>query len=81
MPIWVRREKERELQAKEDKGVPWGLYLLASVLIAIAAIGCIFEYIDGNAFFGIIQPDSPLWAPILIALAVTGLPSSGECRA
>mmetsp|Transcript_18932 Transcript_18932/g.56412 ORF Transcript_18932/g.56412 Transcript_18932/m.56412 type:complete len:178 (+) Transcript_18932:75-608(+) len=75
-PIWVRREREREA-AKKDQGVPWALYLVASVLIAIAAVGCIFEYTDRNAFFGLIQPDSPLWAPVLITLAVTGFPSAG----
>eukprot|EP00955_Chlamydomonas_euryale_P107616 365783-Chlamydomonas_euryale.AAC.27 len=78
-PIWVRREREREA-AKKDQGVPWALYLVASVLIAIAAVGCIFEYTDRNAFFGLIQPDSPLWAPVLITLAVTGFPSAGAIR-
>ena len=56
---------------------PWGLYLLFSSFVAIAAVGCIFEYVDKNPFFGIIQPDSPLWAPILLTLAITGFPTSG----
>jgi hypothetical protein len=47
-------------------------------LTAIAAVGCIFEYVDGNAFFGLIQPDSPAWAPVLLTLAVTGFPSAGK---
>lgn len=77
-PVWVRRERERKLLAEDPKngGLPWGLYLLFSSFVAIAAVGCIFEYLDKNPFFGIVQPDSPLWAPILITLAVTGFPTS-----
>lgn len=38
-PLWVKREKQRELEAKQgSKGVPWPLYLVASVLVAIAAV-------------------------------------------
>jgi len=75
----VRREKERELQAKEgSKGkLPWGVCLLGSVLVAIAATGSIFEYTDGNAVFGVLQPDNPLWAPVLLFMAVTGYPVAG----
>jgi hypothetical protein len=80
VPIWVRREQMRELEAKEGKkDLPWAFYLLASSMTAIAAVGCIFEFVGQNAFFGLIQPDSPLWAPILLTLAVTGLPTAGEC--
>lgn len=59
------------------QAVPWALYLLSSSMVAIAAVGSIFEFIDKNPFFGIIQPDNPLWAPILLTLAVTGFPSAG----
>jgi hypothetical protein len=27
--------------------------------------------------FGVLQPDSPLWAPVLLFMAVTGLPVAG----
>lgn len=37
LPIWVRREKERELQAGKAE-VPWPLYLVGSVLVAIASV-------------------------------------------
>lgn len=40
-------------------------------------VGSIFEYVDGNAVFGVVQPDSPLWAPILGFFAFTGIPSAG----
>lgn len=79
LPPWVRREKERELQAKDGvSGLPWGLCLLFSVFTAIAAVGSIFEFVDRNAIFGVIQPDSPLWAPILLFFGVTGFPTAGK---
>jgi hypothetical protein len=37
----------------------------------------VFEYIDKNPIFGVVQPDSPLWAPILGLFAVTGIPTAG----
>lgn len=37
-PIWIRRERERELQAKEGKDLPFGAYLLFSAMVAIAAV-------------------------------------------
>jgi hypothetical protein len=40
-------------------------------------VGSIFEYLDRNAVFGVIQPDSPLWAPVLGLFAITGLPTAG----
>lgn len=78
LPPWVRREKERELAAASGKkGLPWPLYLVFSCLVAIASVGSIFEYLDRNAVFGVIQPDSPLWAPVLGLFAITGLPTAG----
>ncbi len=44
----------------------------------LQAVGSIFEYVDGNAIFGVIQSDSPVWAPILLFMGVTGIPMSGE---
>eukprot|EP00775_Hariotina_reticulata_P002729 gene2729-3026_t len=77
LPIWVRREKEREMQASAKKELPWPLYLLFSVLVSIAAVGSVFEYFDKNAIFGVIPPENPLWAPILGLFAITGLPTAG----
>lgn len=66
------------MQAKEgNKDLPWALYLLFSSFVAIAAVGSIFEYVDKNAIFGVIGPDSPVWAPILLGMAVTGWPTAG----
>jgi hypothetical protein len=38
LPIWVRREKERELQATAKQDLPWPLYLLFSVMVSIASV-------------------------------------------
>lgn len=77
-PIWVRRERERQLQ-KEEGGsfdLPFGAYLLFSSFTAIAAVGSIFEYANQRPVFDVIQPDSPLYTPILGFFAITGLPTS-----
>ena len=37
-PPWVRRERERELQAGAPQDLPFGVYLLMSVIVAIAAV-------------------------------------------
>ncbi|KAL4432428.1 hypothetical protein ABPG77_001727 [Micractinium sp. CCAP 211/92] len=78
-PIWVRRERERAAQKEAGGGgdLPFGVYLLFSSFVAIAAIGSIFEYVNQHAVFDVIQPDSPLYAPILGFFAVTGLPTAG----
>ena len=36
-----------------------------------------FEYLNKNAIFGVVQPDSFLYAPILGLFAFTGLPTAG----
>lgn len=73
-PVWVRREKAAA--AKPDD-LPFGVYLLFSVITCIAAVGSMFEYLYKNPIFGVVQPDSPFWAPTLIWLIVSGLPVSG----
>lgn len=39
-PPWVRRERERESQAGAPQDLPFGVYLLLSVIVAIAAVRC-----------------------------------------
>ena len=41
-------------------------------------VGSIFEYANRNPLFGVVKPDSFLWAPILLFFAITGFPSAGE---
>lgn len=40
-------------------------------------VGSIFEFANKNAIFGAVPPSSPLYAPILLTFAVTGIPSAG----
>jgi hypothetical protein len=72
--LQVRRERERELQAGAPKDLPFGLYLLFSTMVGIAAVGSIFEYAAKNPIFGVVASDSVLYTPILGTFAVTGLP-------
>ena len=58
------------------KGLPFGVYLLSSAIVAIASIGSMFEYSNKNPIFDTIMPDSPLYAPILGVFGITGLPMS-----
>ncbi|GMH39430.1 hypothetical protein BSKO_07328 [Bryopsis sp. KO-2023] len=76
-PIWVKREKMKEVQKESGTDLPFFVYLLAAGVVAIAAVGSVFEYFEKNAVFGVIQPDSPFWLPILAFFSLTGLPVSG----
>jgi len=76
-PLWVRREQEKELREKNQEGkLPFGVYLLASAIIAIAAIASIFEYTYQNPIFSVVPPTSFLYKPILGIFVFTGLPLS-----
>ena len=38
-PLWVRREQAKELNEQKQEGeIPFGVYLLASCIVAIAAV-------------------------------------------
>lgn len=76
-PIWVRREREREMAKQGNKELPFGVYLLLSSIVAIAAVGSIFEYTNKNPIFDVIYPDSPFYAPILGLFSFTGIPTAG----
>ena len=122
LPVWARREVVRQLEKEDGVDLPFGVYLLASALVAIAAVstpcrraekhvlarerfcrlsapalcrslpqrsargashlyavqvGSVFEFANKNAIFGAVPPSSPLYAPILLTFAVTGIPSAG----
>lgn len=77
VPPWVRRELEKKAAEGSEGDLPFGVYLLLSSVVAIAATGSIFEFFNKNAIFGVIEPDSPLWAPILGFFVLTGFPLAG----
>lgn len=78
-PAWVRREREAALDAASGtpRPLPFPVYLLSSAIVAIAAVGSIFEWANGNPIFGALPPSSPLYTPILGLFALTGLPTAG----
>lgn len=39
-----------------------------------------FEYFNQNALFDVVQPDNPLWAPILFVFIFSGFPMAGEAH-
>ncbi|CAL8469806.1 g9348 [Coccomyxa elongata] len=77
LPPWIRGERERKLAAQEGSDLPFPVYLIGSALVAIAAVGSIFEFANRNPIFGVLPPDNFLWAPILLFFSITGFPSAG----
>ncbi|KAL8142531.1 hypothetical protein V2J09_015563 [Rumex salicifolius] len=74
-PPWAR-EEGKPADFKESFEVPFFVYLLASAVTAIAAIGSIFEYVNQKPVFGVLNSDSIFYAPILGFFAFTGIPTS-----
>lgn len=70
----------RTLQKEQKKGfeLPFFVSLPLSGVIAIAAVGSMFEIFNRKPLFGVLPPENPLWLPILAFFAVTGLPVSGK---
>lgn len=74
-PPWARDEGKPN-ESKEGSEAPFYVYLLASAITAIAAIGSIFEYANQNPVFGVLNSDSIFYAPVLGFFAFTGIPTS-----
>ncbi|XP_022146563.1 uncharacterized protein LOC111015749 [Momordica charantia] len=74
-PPWAR-EESKENGSQQGFQLPFYVYLLASSITAIAAIGSIFEYVNQKPVFGIINSDSIFYAPLLGFFAFTGIPTS-----
>ncbi|KAJ9172519.1 hypothetical protein P3X46_015749 [Hevea brasiliensis] len=62
--------------ANQNVEIPSFVYLLASAITAIAAIGSVFEYVNQRPVFGILNSDSIFYAPLLGFFAFTGIPTS-----
>ncbi|KAK9266059.1 hypothetical protein L1049_021464 [Liquidambar formosana] len=86
VPSWARPDSDEPPPWAQDEGkenasgqsfeVPFFVYLLASAVTAIAAIGSVFEYVNKNPVFGILNSDSIFYAPLLGFFAFTGIPTS-----
>ncbi|KAJ4912244.1 hypothetical protein Rs2_06865 [Raphanus sativus] len=74
-PPWAR-EEGRSSTSQESIEIPFYVYLLASAITAIAAIGSVFEYSSKNPVFGVLESDSIFYTPVLGFFAFTGIPTS-----
>ncbi|GJS65163.1 hypothetical protein Tco_0679727 [Tanacetum coccineum] len=74
-PPWARNEAQQE-SSSSSADLPFGVYLLASAITAIAAIGSVFEYVNQKPVFGVLESDSIFYAPVLGFFAITGLPTA-----
>ncbi|CAN4080410.1 unnamed protein product [Withania somnifera] len=72
-PPWAKDEAQKDSSPFE---VPFIVYLLASAVTAIAAIGSIFEYANQKPVFGVLGSDSVFYAPLLGFFVFTGIPTS-----
>lgn len=72
-PPWAKDEAQKDSSTFE---VPFIVYLLASAVTAIAAIGSIFEYVNQKPVFGVLGSDSVFYAPLLGFFVFTGIPTS-----
>ncbi|MCD7450632.1 hypothetical protein HAX54_007606 [Datura stramonium] len=72
-PPWARDESQKDSSSFQ---VPFIVYLLASAVTAIAAIGSIFEYVNQKPVFGVLGSDSVFYAPLLGFFVFTGIPTS-----
>ncbi|OIW05044.1 hypothetical protein TanjilG_18645 [Lupinus angustifolius] len=78
-PPWAKDETNKNSENNNNIGgfqIPFYVYLLASAITAIAAIGSIFEYVNQKPVFGVLSSDSVFYAPLLGFFAFTGIPSS-----
>lgn len=86
IPSWAKPDSDEPPPWATDEGkgltsqgsfeIPFYVYLLTSTITAIAAIGSIFEYVNKNPVFGILNSDSIFYAPLLGFFAFTGFPTS-----
>ncbi|KAK1439268.1 hypothetical protein QVD17_05084 [Tagetes erecta] len=72
-PPWARNETQQSSSGFE---LPFFVYLLASAITAIAAIGSVFEYVNQKPVFGLLNSDSIFYAPVLGFFAFTGIPTA-----
>ncbi|XP_024975676.1 uncharacterized protein LOC112513599 [Cynara cardunculus var. scolymus] len=74
-PPWARNETQ-QASSSSNSELPFFVYLLASAITAIAAIGSVFEYVNQKPVFGVLNSDSIFYAPVLGFFAFTGLPTA-----
>ncbi|XP_010542023.1 PREDICTED: uncharacterized protein LOC104815359 [Tarenaya hassleriana] len=75
-PPWARDEGRPGRTQEGTFEIPFFVYLLASTITAIAAIGSVFEYVNKKPVFGVLSSDSVFYTPLLGFFAITGIPTS-----
>ncbi|KAI4325720.1 hypothetical protein MLD38_031094 [Melastoma candidum] len=75
-PPWARDDGKEGNLASQSFELPYVVYLLASAVTAIAAIGSVFEYVNQRPVFGVLGSDSVFYAPLLGFFAISGIPTS-----
>ncbi|KAB1224010.1 hypothetical protein CJ030_MR2G007942 [Morella rubra] len=85
-PSWARADSDVPPPWAQDEAkgsasqqifeIPFFVYLLASAVTAIAAIGSVFEYVNQRPVFGILNSDGIFYVPLLGFFAFTGIPVS-----
>ncbi|XP_008786799.2 uncharacterized protein LOC103705013 [Phoenix dactylifera] len=86
IPSWARPDSDEPPPWARDEGndstspqtiaIPFYVYLVASAVTAIAAVGSVFEYVNQKPVFGVLSSDSVFYAPLLGFFAFTGIPTS-----
>ncbi|KAL6959775.1 hypothetical protein U1Q18_039930 [Sarracenia purpurea var. burkii] len=74
-PPWARDESGQNASQQKFQ-IPFYVYLVASAVTAIAAVGSVFEYVNQRPVFGVLGSDSIFYAPVLGFFAFTGIPTS-----
>lgn len=78
LPPWARKEGKGKTAdpAEQAFQIPFYVYLLSSAIVAIAAVGSMFEYVNQKPVFGLLNSDSVFYAPVLGFFALSGIPTS-----
>ncbi|CAH1413758.1 unnamed protein product [Lactuca virosa] len=74
-PPWARNETQQTSSSSSFEP-PFFVYLLASAVTAIAAVGSVFEYVNQKPVFGVLNSESIFYAPVLGFFAFTGVPTA-----
>ncbi|GAV79027.1 hypothetical protein CFOL_v3_22492 [Cephalotus follicularis] len=74
-PPWASNEGKGST-SQQSIEIPFGVYLAASAVTAIAAIGSMFEYVNKKPVFGVLNSDSIFYAPLLGFFVFTGIPTA-----
>uniref|UniRef100_A0A7N0V9P4 Transmembrane protein n=1 Tax=Kalanchoe fedtschenkoi TaxID=63787 RepID=A0A7N0V9P4_KALFE len=75
-PPWAR-DDGKQSATQESFDIPFYVYLIGSAITAIAAIGSVFEYLNKNPVFGVLESDNFFYTPLLGFFFFTGIPTSG----